>query len=366
LDAGYYLGQEIPRAAEALKAKVKRWAFDPLRAEGQAYRALLEEIKEFRPELVLTVNHLGLDAQGLLVNVFARLGLPIASWFVDSPIYILEPGPQGDAFVFSWDLDYVEPLKALGFDKVDYLPLATDPHYFAPKKASLVREAAFVGDSLTAATEKYLRLSGLSQGHLPQIDSMAKNFLKNEDLIPDRLAPALVEREGLSPTQARSLWALITWRASRLYRVKILKALIGPGLSVHGDSGWLSLLPGASLGGQLGYYRDLADFYRSTAVNLNVTSAQMKTGLNQRVFDAPAAGGFLLTDSRAQLANLFAPDEYVAYDGPAEAKALMAKYLRLPKERERIVAKAQARIFGEHVYARRLEKIFRRVFGSQS
>jgi spore maturation protein CgeB len=139
--------------------------------------------------------------------------------------------------------------------------------------------------------------------------------------------------------------------------------LDGPELVVRGDLGWADFHLAAAVGGPLDYYRELAEFYRTTAVNLNVTSAQMKTGLNQRVFDAPAAGGFLLTDSRAQLAKLFAPDEFVAYDGPAEAKALTAEWLKRPQERQKIVERAQARILGEHVYARRLETIFRRVFG---
>ncbi|MDR2140452.1 MAG: glycosyltransferase [Deltaproteobacteria bacterium] len=365
LSSGYYLGQEIPRAAQALRSPARQMDFDPVRAEGRDYQGLLRNLKEFRPELVLTVNHLGLDEDGILVDILGRLGLPLASWFVDSPLYILRPGPQGDVFVFSWDRDYLEPLKAMGFPRVAYLPLATDPDLFAPRPGPITRELAFVGDSLTAATQKYLALSGLGPETLPEIDQLARLFLKSPDLAPTSLAARLVEREKLNPERARSLGALITWRASRLYRVKVLKALSDQRPEIRGDAGWGELLPGLTAGPQVDYYQDLAPFYRSSAINLNITSAQMKTGLNQRVFDAPAAGGFVLTDYRKQLLDLFAPDEVVTYQSPAEAKTLAREYLRKPQERQRITQKAQRRILGEHLYSHRLAEIFRQVFGSR-
>ncbi|MDR1873270.1 MAG: glycosyltransferase [Deltaproteobacteria bacterium] len=372
LDAGYYLGREIPRAITQLKGEVKPWPFDPLNTQGQEYRSLLMEIKEFRPDLVLTVNHLGLDTDGLLLSVLRRLGLPLASWFVDSPLYILEPGPQGDIFVFSWDRDYIEPLKALGLTKVELLPLASDLHYFAPGSSHIARDLAFVGDSLAKATEKYLKLTGLDPGFLPTIDQMAAKFLltpdltpKTESLAPETSAPETLAlaKESLNPAQKRALGALITWRASRLSRVAVLKALSSFNLTVRGDEGWLKLLPQTVCGPSLDYYQDLAAFYRSTAINLNVTSAQMKTGLNQRVFDAPLAGGFLLTDERTQIHDLFAADEAVTYADPMEAKEFASFYLKNPHERFKVIAKAQKRIEGEHLYVHRLKKIFNNVLG---
>ncbi|MDR1577458.1 MAG: glycosyltransferase [Deltaproteobacteria bacterium] len=386
LSAGYYLGREIPWAARSLKAQVKTWSpkpsdNDPINndptnnelanndpkktaaseTEGERFKTLLMELKQFQPELVITVNHLGLDEDGIVASVFQRLGVPIASWFVDSPVYILRPGPQSDVFVFSWDADYVEWLKLQGFGQVDYLPLATDPAWFAPQTAEIVRGVAFVGDSLAAATDKYLAQSGLTKQHLPQVDHLAKNFLKNADLIPNRLTSILAEREKLTYAQTRALWALVTWRASRLSRQKVLKGV--DNLVIRGDEGWRELLPTANLSGGLDYYQELAPFYRSSAINLNVTSSQMKNGVNQRIFDVPAAGGFLLTDAKNQLSDLFAPDEIATYQSPAEARSLVESYLKRPRERQTLIQKAQARIFGEHQYVHRLEKIFQRVFG---
>ncbi|MDR1085370.1 MAG: glycosyltransferase [Deltaproteobacteria bacterium] len=366
LDAGYYLAREIPRAAESLRASVRRWSFSLTKTEGREYQQLLREIKDYRPELVLTVNHLGLDTEGILASVFARLGLPVASWFVDSPAYILKPGPQGDIFVFSWDSDYLEFLRQNGFSKVHYLPLATDPAIFRQEDTPLRRGLAFVGDSLTAATEKYLALSGLKAHHLAAVDRMAVKFLKNADLLPDGLSGLLAEKENLDPDQKINLLALITWRAGRLARIKVLRTLKDLNPTVCGDSGWSGILPEVSLAGQLDYYRDLAPFYRSTAVNLNITSAQMKTGLNQRVFDVPACGGFLLTDFRKQLNGLFEQDEIVTYASPQEAKSLAKEYLAHPRERQNAAQKAKTRVLGQHLYTHRLQEMFKVIFGAGS
>jgi spore maturation protein CgeB len=244
------------------------------------------------------------------------------------------------------------------------LPLATDPTYFSPAKSSIDRQLAFVGDSLSAATRKYLNLAGLSPTLLPQIDALAEKFLSSPDLTPRSLTADLVAQENLDSERTTALLALITWRASRHRRVKVIKAVSDADLIVRGDPGWREIDPSLRLRGPIDYYRDLAAFYRTTAVNLNVTSAQMKTGLNQRVFDAPAAGGFLLTDEREQLRDLFAPDEYASYNDPTEAKELVNSWLKRPRERRVLVDKAWTRIRGEHLYVHRLEKIRRRVFGS--
>jgi spore maturation protein CgeB len=219
-----------------------------------------------------------------------------------------------------------------------------------------------VGDSLAAATVKFLNLSGLGPEFLPEIDLLAQKFLNVPDLLPENLAKNLSQRERLDQDRTRALWALITWRASRLKRAQIVQAVARPGFSLYGDLGWREIAPFTPINGPVNYYEGLASLYRSTAVNLNVTSAQMKTGLNQRVFDAPMAGGFLLTDSKTQLFDLFAKDEVAVYETPFEAKRALTSWLKRPADRKALLERARARILGEHLYSHRLQKIFKRVF----
>ena len=136
-----------------------------------------------------------------------------------------------------------------------------------------------------------------------------------------------------------------------------------------GDRGWFELLPasGWSYHEELNYYEDLPVFYPATRINFNCTSQQMKGAVNQRVFDVPACGGFLLTDYRRQLENLFEPGrEVICYHEEGEIPELVRHYLSRDAERERIAAAARERILAGHTYDLRLASLvdtMRRIYG---
>jgi spore maturation protein CgeB len=158
--------------------------------------------------------------------------------------------------------------------------------------------------------------------------------------------------------------SLLTWEATRQYRAGCVRALAGFDAVVAGDpEGWaaefgperaMRLLP------RLDYYRDLPLFYPASSVNLNCTSRQMKGAVNQRVFDVPACGGFILTDRRAQLDALFEPGSEVAvYDGAEDIPDLVRRYLGDAAGRERISQAARRRILAEHTYEHRLTRLIK-------
>ncbi len=371
--SGYFLDGEIQNAAKSLGLETTVWNFKRgLRASGENFRELLELIGSFKPQLALTVNHLGFDAEGILDDILTRLKLPVASWFVDSPAFILgtnRPGPQVTAF--SWDSDYLPTLQRAGFQNVHYLPLATDSTYFRPGNLSQTaeRSLAFVGDSLTAATEKYLAKINLPRqavlAFLQKTDSLASAFLNDSHLLPQNEGlKSLVADFKIEPTEEiwNDLGALVTWRASRLWRQKVLGAFPAELLTIAGDKNWGSILPKVQSVPPLDYYRELAPFYRTSQVNINITSAQMKSGLNQRIFDVPAAGGFLLTDYKEQLTKVLEPgSEVITYSHPEEAADLACWFLARPKAREKVVHAARYRILKEHLYKHRLAELLRKV-----
>lgn len=83
---------------------------------------------------------------------------------------------------------------------------------------------------------------------------------------------------------------------------------------------------------------------------------------NQRVFDVPAAGGFLLTDYSPQLAALFEPGVEVAtYAGPDDVHEQCARFLHDAPARAAIVAAARRRIAAEHTFAHRLAFMLQKV-----
>jgi spore maturation protein CgeB len=83
----------------------------------------------------------------------------------------------------------------------------------------------------------------------------------------------------------------------------------------------------------------------------------MASAVNQRVFDCPSAGGFLISDHQADLDHLFEPDEIVTYRSLDELGELIPRYLAEPAERMAVVERAQRRIAAHHTIRHRLETL---------
>jgi spore maturation protein CgeB len=84
----------------------------------------------------------------------------------------------------------------------------------------------------------------------------------------------------------------------------------------------------------------------------------MKGAVNQRVFDAPAGGCFLLTDAQAQLEDLFEPGKEISvYQRPEDVEEMVRRYLGDPGERARVGKAGRRRVLAEHTYERRMAKL---------
>jgi len=334
-------------------------------------------VADFRPDFVLTVNHLGVDREGVLFGLLAEMGLPLASWFVDSPeltLPLYAPAATRDTVLFTWDVDSVAPLGAAGFPHVHYLPLAADETRFIPRTPGTPdhpwrARVSFVGNSMRLKTA--LRLAAAEPGRelLDAFDELAVGFGASPyrlvrqymaearpDLMPAYAALGTVER-GLAFETA------VIWESTRRYRAACVSRTMPHRPLIVGDAGWRDTFEGeGSLWRhlpELAYYDQLPDFYPLSDVNFNATSLQMKGAVNQRVFDVPACGAFLLTDARAQMERLFEPGREVAvYGSVEEIEGLLARYLADPGARGAIAAAGRRRVLAEHTYPRRVSQLF--------
>ena len=144
----------------------------------------------------------------------------------------------------------------------------------------------------------------------------------------------------------------LTWQATRVYRNGCVRRLLPFHPLIVGDDGWKIEFRHDKLQpryhGIINYYDELPRFYAHSAINFNCTSKQMKGAVNQRIFDGPAAGGFVLTDWRPQMEALFEPGEMVCYRSPDEIPDLVRHYLAHPEERRRILEAGRARVLSCH------------------
>ncbi|GFK94148.1 Spore protein YkvP [Fundidesulfovibrio magnetotacticus] len=379
LTSGYFLQREALSAMERLGWHALALSLPKgERASGAYVEALLEAAFTFQPDFALTVNHLGLDRQGEIMALFEKMALPLATWFVDSPRLILHDFPgQASPWcqAFSWDRDTLPFLTGAGFTDARWLPLGCDTGLFAPGapgKAAWERDASFVGDSMAQPSTRLVKRLSRHSGAARAARAAAPDYAQapERDAIsffragrPDLLALW----ESLDDTLARlDLEQLVTWEATRLYRLDCVKRLAPFAPLVAGDDGWRKLLPGGgfSFHPPLNYREELPGFYPRSKVNFNATSLQMKGAVNQRVFDVPACGGFLLTDRREQMDELFEPGkESATYADPGEIEDLARHFLAHPAERERVAQAARARVLAGHDYTHRLRtmlKVLRR------
>ncbi len=381
LHSDYFLMDEIGAALSRLSVESARLEVG---TQGTVRDGFVEELLSlavsFKPDFALAVNHLGLDREGRLAGLLEELGLPLASWFVDSPELILYRYPRQNTpgvAVFTWDQDAVEPMRDMGFGTVFHLPLATDPDRFRPGAGSpdpaWVTDVSFVGHSLLDRVESFWVETGLSGEQRAKFDPAVAGFASSPVRSVARYLhseyPQLAEvLDCLDSVEAAlNLEKYVTFAATRDYRAACLNRLAGHGPLVVGDPGWAGLLgPDESGGGwwrshpPVDYGRDLPRLYPAAKVNFNATSLQMKGAVNQRVFDCPAVGAFVLTDSRRQLEELFEPGREVAvYDSPEAVPEALDRWLADQPGREALVRRARARVLAEHTYERRLEDLIR-------
>lgn len=376
LTSAYFLLGELKAACE--RAGTPHLLVDLAAREMDAagfVRLIREANASFRPQAIVTVNHLGVDREGVLYALAADLRLPIVSWFVDNPEFILPLYPAPDpenTLVLTWDADSLDAVRAHGFRHVYWLPLGADTERFRPGRADpAVRpewraRVSFVGNSMLRKTATRLAAARPTPGLLEAFAELAGAFgawggRSARQFVASARPELLPELDGLGAVRRTAYETALVWRSTLDYRLRCLLAAEPYSPLVAGDPGWAELLAGRSfrLHPELNYYEELPGFYPQSEVNFNCTSLQMKGAVNQRVFDVPACGAFLLTDRRGGIERLFEPGrEIMLYDGPEDAAEQLARCLGDADLRARVAAAGRARVLAEHSYDHRLRSLF--------
>lgn len=383
----YFLMGELIGACEALNIPFQLLTIDNNEMASATFvEQLLSAAVSFKPDAVLTLNHLGVDREGVLMSLLQKLQLPLASWFVDNPhliLHLYQKLVSPWTSIFTWDVDNIASLKAMGFAHVFYLPLATDPRRFALAQgqnapAAWRSQVSFVGNSMLYKVGARLKKGQLSRPLLKSFKSMATAFGESDERsVRTFLAhqkPELQQAyEALPDNESRLAYeTALTWEATRQYRTQCVEQLLPFSPLIVGDSGWRIVFRKQAsqvrLHSELAYYNQLPFFYPCSEINFNCTSKQMKGAVNQRIFDIPATGSFVLTDWREQMDELFEPNTEIAcFHEPEEVPDLVRYYLAHPQERQRIATAARKRILAEHTWQHRLQSMLqhlRAVYGT--
>lgn len=376
----YFVVPELERALRVLGVAV---AVLPFAQNAAFVRQLLLATASFRPSFILTVNHVGLDGQGQVLDLLRPARVPLASWFVDNHETYLQRPAASDArlMVFTWNPEAVAALDGKLAPHAQYLALGTDPGVFAPANAANPTNAAtaanptedergvgFVGGTWTANLARTMRAGRFPAAFLRRYRELGALLAaepgQGAEACLRRHAPELWEEIASASPEGRALrLELLRQEATRLHRLRAVQALLPLRPVIAGSRLWERMLGAGAVGrftwrpGPV-YGPELAAFYRSLAVNVNITSLKSRASLNQRVFDAPLCGGFLLTEASEALEQCFEPGvETACYNGPEDLAEQARRWLADAAGRARMVRAAQKRILAEHTYAHRAARI---------
>jgi spore maturation protein CgeB len=334
---------------------------------------IVSKISSFKPDFTFTINHLGVDREGVLMTLFEKIEMPLISWYVDNPNLIIKHFKKNISdycTMLVWDKDNINDMKNIGFKNVFYLPLGCDINRFKnipfdtnPFKA-LKCNVMFVGNSMILKVKESLKKTKAPEFILKFYKKFGVEFASSnernvEHFIKNNYPEFYSLFEKLDETNKTNFETTVTWEATRIYRYKCVKNIVKFKPLIVGDKHWRSYFRDkVSYYPEVSYYDELPYFYNLADVNFNTTSLQMKNAVNQRVFDVPACRRFLITDYRKQIEDLFELDkEVICYKNFAQIEELISKYLSDTKERKKIIKNAYKRVISEHKYTNRVKAI---------
>ena len=142
------------------------------------------------------------------------------------------------------------------------------------------------------------------------------------------------------------------------YRESILAQLQDFDLRVHGP-GWRKSGLKKSCVFPEAFGKKTNEIYNRARINLNIHNWFGRgTAMNLRLFEVPAAGGFLLTDWVAEIDAAYADGEHLAcWRSAAELRDRIVWYLSHEQERRAIAARGHRHFLSHHSYAARAQQL---------
>ena len=330
INLGYYLSKEIPGALTELHCPFLDFQPRTLR-DGENpdlfLPRIVEAISRYKPDMVLTVNALGLDKSGMLADFLDCSGIPLVVWFVDNPeLFCLgcEASFPPKTVFFTCDPDGPAKVRRFMGVATHVLPLAADRKSFQPIATNHSRCVSFAGDTWTNKIVACHKNHALPREVLLQSGQIAEALALYQPadgigFIQERFPLVSEHVVTLSPSLQNGFWHLVYWLANKYYRLNCVGKILRFRPLIVGDRYWQRLLPEKNFESHppVAYGDEVFKLYRLSAVNFACSSVQMAGAVTQRVFDVPAAGGFVITDSRRQLEQLFdVGEEVVGYGSP--------------------------------------------------
>ncbi len=297
-------------------------------------------------------------------------------WYVDHPYYWSEfprqkwDDPSRDIFVqritdhhlFLYDPGDRFFLLEKGIVPAGYLPHYSAFHDVPVEECPEYRcDVSFIG-SLFKLDSPFLDFPPEQATACLDYIACMGEIVYREGLIPPYF-DGLFERNPPPPVLEEFIrrgWAvnrttiskLIYLDADNRYRLDCVKALAGLDFKLFGDEFWQNELSGhpasRSWQGRVPFDR-LPSAYKSSRINVNLASRQLKTAHNNRTFNIIGLGRLVLSNYFEGMEHVFEQGNGIDYfSTPEQLREKVEYYLAHPEEREICAARGRESILKEH------------------
>ncbi len=299
-------------------------------------------------------------------DLFNDLPLKAASWFVDNPRrYVNSPDDFcGCDAVGVFDSTYIPYVKALTdapvveartAHSIDYTLAAVDGEFSKIK-------VAFVGELGANGFLPYEKAFALTQPErLKQVNELLRQHDVSDLTDWTPLAEQLFNEHG--EAYFGSWVECLENKATAVRRRYFLEAARPFGLTIFGADDWAmpefaGALTNDYAGRRIDYHTELPRLYASAKINLNLFHTQCMNGLNPRVYDVLACGGFLLTQYNPGVEDEFAIGRDLdVFHTRDEMVEKIAYYLDRPDERAQIAQSGQVCALAKYGYRVRIQAL---------
>jgi hypothetical protein len=333
-----------------------RLAIHPL-LEPESKAKLREDLFEFTPDWIFLINqsagqlydYLEIDAQQR----------PLQSnkivWYLDDPDFFIDRPFEPNEYVFSFDETYLDGIAKFTPASYGFWPLASDMKNAGVFDPKFDCEVCFVGGVIDQ-TSRREQLSPAMRNYVEKLVELKLHHREKSffDLsIEHPIEPGKCIQ--MNPQVANYLY----WEANNRYRIRTLETLMDFDLRIYGNEDWQILLQDSPLmerfHGPMNPVNELPNAFASAKINLNIHSVQCRGSLNQRDFNAPVAGGFLLSDWVPAAARYFDPGiEAIYWSDSYDLKKKIAYYLERPNERQQVIEGGASCVRQTHTYQHRV------------
>ncbi|MBW4578441.1 MAG: glycosyltransferase [Tildeniella nuda ZEHNDER 1965/U140] len=236
-------------------------------------------------------------------------------------------------------------LRSMGFERT-YSIFHASEFERMPLPESYAFDLSFVGHILPGMDLVANSYSNLPFFHRIAADYWSRLIALDREIEPSAMAYAQFQLDvddRLQEIRERSNYQYVVSCLSLCFRGEVIRRInpVFPINIIGGDPSYLKGLPMNYVIHQqnITYHAPTKDYtetrslYTSTKINLNVTGIHFDRAVVNRVIDVGAAGGFILTDRKADLKKLTSVSKEISYRTIEELNEKIAYYLSHEDER---------------------------------